>query len=176
MRATATIVDQVEAMKSMVNSFRDYARLPQPVLAPLDLNRLVDEVLGLYETATPRIERALAADLPDISGDAGQLRQVIHNLLQNAQDAAAEAGTPQISVQTRRRGSRVELAVRDNGHGFPAQVLARAFEPYVTSKTRGTGLGLAIVKKIVDEHDGRIEIENIAPHGAEIRIALPLAA
>ncbi|WP_306476266.1 ATP-binding protein [Methyloversatilis sp.] len=175
-RATSTIVDQVEAMKNMVNSFRDYARLPQPVLTPLDLNRLVDEVLGLYETSTPRIERHLAADLPDISGDAGQLRQVIHNLLQNAQDASADAGAPQISVHTRRRGNRVELSVRDNGHGFPAQVLARAFEPYVTSKARGTGLGLAIVKKIVDEHDGRIEIENIAPQGAEIRIALPLAA
>jgi nitrogen fixation/metabolism regulation signal transduction histidine kinase len=175
-RATSTIVDQVEAMKNMVNSFRDYARLPQPVLTALDLNRLVDEVLGLYETSTPRIERHLATDLPHISGDAGQLRQVIHNLLQNAQDASAEAGMPQISVHTRRRGNRVELSVRDNGHGFPAQVLARAFEPYVTSKARGTGLGLAIVKKIVDEHDGRIEIENIAPHGAEIRIALPLAA
>jgi len=175
-RATSTIVDQVEAMKNMVNSFRDYARLPQPVLTPLDLNRLVDEVLGLYETSTPRIERHLAVDLPHISGDAGQLRQVIHNLLQNAQDASADAGEPQISVHTRRRGNRVELSVRDNGHGFPAQVLARAFEPYVTSKARGTGLGLAIVKKIVDEHDGRIEIENIAPQGAEIRIALPLAA
>jgi nitrogen fixation/metabolism regulation signal transduction histidine kinase len=175
-RATSTIVDQVEAMKNMVNSFRDYARLPQPVLAPLDLNRLVDEVLALYETSEPRIERHLAADLPEVSGDAGQLRQVIHNLLQNAQDALADAPSPCISIQTRRRGGRAELAVRDNGNGFPAQVLARAFEPYVTSKARGTGLGLAIVKKIVDEHDGRIEIENIAPHGAEIRIALPLAA
>ena len=175
-RATSTIVDQVEAMKNMVNSFRDYARLPQPALAPLDLNRLVDEVLVLYETSVPRIERHLAADLPEVSGDAGQLRQVIHNLLQNAQDALADAPSPCISIQTRRRGGRAELAVRDNGNGFPAQVLARAFEPYVTSKARGTGLGLAIVKKIVDEHDGRIEIENIAPHGAEIRIALPLAA
>ncbi len=175
-RATSTIVDQVEAMKNMVNAFRDYARLPQPVLSPLNLNKLVDEVLGLYETSNPRIERQLAADLPDVSGDAGQLRQVIHNLLQNAQDALSDAEAPCISIQTRRRGGRAELAVRDNGHGFPAQVLARAFEPYVTSKARGTGLGLAIVKKIVDEHDGRIEIENIAPHGAEIRIALPLAA
>lgn len=175
-RATSTIVDQVEAMKNMVNSFRDYARLPQPVLAPLDLNRLVDEVLVLYETSVPHIERHLAADLPEISGDAGQLRQVIHNLLQNAQDALADAPSPCISIQTRRRGGRAELVVRDNGNGFPAQVLARAFEPYVTSKARGSGLGLAIVKKIVDEHDGRIEIENVAPNGAEIRIALPLAA
>ncbi|HEY9193653.1 MAG TPA: ATP-binding protein [Methyloversatilis sp.] len=175
-RATSTIVDQVEAMKNMVNAFRDYARLPQPVLAPLDLNRLVDEVLGLYDTTQPGIDRQLEAGLPDITGDAGQLRQVIHNLLQNAQDALSDATAPSISIRTRRRGSRVELAVRDNGHGFPPQVLARAFEPYVTSKARGTGLGLAIVKKIVDEHDGRIEIENVAPHGAEIRIALPLAA
>jgi nitrogen fixation/metabolism regulation signal transduction histidine kinase len=160
----------------MVNAFRDYARLPQPVLAPLDLNRLVDEVLGLYDTAQPGIDRQLEADLPEITGDAGQLRQVIHNLLQNAQDALSDAVAPCISIRTRRRGGRVELAVRDNGNGFPPQVLARAFEPYVTSKARGTGLGLAIVKKIVDEHDGRIEIENVAPHGAEIRIALPLAA
>lgn len=175
-RATTTIVDQVEAMKNMVNAFRDYARLPAPALAPLDLNHLVDEVLGLYETSAARIERQLAADLPDVAGDAGQLRQVIHNLLQNAQDALAEADTPCIQIQTRRRGGRAELAVRDNGSGFPPQVLARAFEPYVTSKARGTGLGLAIVKKIVDEHEGRIEIENVAPHGAEIRISLPLAA
>ncbi|MBU0600976.1 MAG: HAMP domain-containing protein [Gammaproteobacteria bacterium] len=176
MRATTTIVDQVEAMKNMVNAFRDYARLPQPVIAPLDLNELVDEVLALYETSPARIDRQLAPELPDISGDAGQLRQVIHNLLQNAQDALAETADPQISIQTRRRGTRAELTVRDNGGGFPPQVLTRAFEPYVTSKARGTGLGLAIVKKIVDEHDGRIEIGNIAPHGAEIRIALPLAA
>jgi nitrogen fixation/metabolism regulation signal transduction histidine kinase len=175
-RATSTIVDQVEAMKNMVNAFRDYARLPQPVLAPLNLNRLVDEVLGLYDTAQPGIDRQLEADLPEITGDAGQLRQVIHNLLQNAQDALSDSAAPCISIRTRRRGGRVELAVRDNGNGFPPQVLARAFEPYVTSKARGTGLGLAIVKKIVDEHDGRIEIENVAPHGAEIRIALPLAA
>lgn len=132
-------------------------------------------MLGLYETSAARIERQLAADLPDVAGDAGQLRQVIHNLLQNAQDALAEADTPCIQIQTRRRG-RAELAVRDNGSGFPPQVLARAFEPYVTSKARGTGLGLAIVKKIVDEHEGRIEIENVAPHGAEIRISPPLAA
>ena len=175
-RATTTIVDQVEAMKNMVNAFRDYARLPSPALAPLDLNHLVDEVLGLYETSAARIERQLASDLPDVAGDAGQLRQVIHNLLQNAQDALADADTPCIQIQTRRRGGRAELSVRDNGSGFPPQVLARAFEPYVTSKARGTGLGLAIVKKIVDEHEGRIEIENVAPHGAEIRISLPLAA
>jgi len=175
-RATSTIVDQVEAMKNMVNAFRDYARLPAPALAPLDLNRLVDEVLGLYETSAARIERQLSPDLPQVAGDVGQLRQVIHNLLQNAQDALAEADAPCIQIQTRRRGGRAELAVRDNGSGFPPQVLARAFEPYVTSKARGTGLGLAIVKKIVDEHEGRIEIENVAPHGAEIRISLPLAA
>lgn len=175
-RATSTIVEQVEAMKNMVNAFRDYARLPAPALAPLDLNRLVDQVLGLYESLTARIERELSSDLPEVAGDAGQLRQVIHNLLQNAEDALSDADTPCIHIQTRRRGGRAELAVRDNGSGFPPQVLARAFEPYVTSKARGTGLGLAIVKKIVDEHEGRIEIENVAPHGAEVRISLPLAA
>jgi len=171
-RATQTIVNQVEAMKRMVNDFRDYARLPPPQLAPLDLNVLVEEVLGLYESSRARLRVELAGDLPRIAGDATQLRQVIHNLVANAEDALAEIAAPEIRIATRAGERGVTLSINDNGNGFPKEILARAFEPYVTTKTKGTGLGLAIVKKIVDEHHGQIELANAAPHGAEVKIRL----
>ncbi|WP_310630386.1 ATP-binding protein [Paraburkholderia sp.] len=174
-RATQTIVNQVEAMKSMVNDFRDYARMPLPSLAPVDLNALIREVLVLYESSRVEIHTQLGEALPAVNGDATQLRQVIHNLLTNAEDALSEHEEPRIEILTRRDGRRVELVIRDNGTGFPPALLARAFEPYVTTKPRGSGLGLAIVKKIVDEHRGEITILNAEPHGAELRIRLPLA-
>jgi nitrogen fixation/metabolism regulation signal transduction histidine kinase len=167
-RSTQTIVNQVEAMKHMVNDFRDYARMPPPQLGALDLNALVEEVLGLYETSRARLTVELAADLPRVAGDAAQLRQVIHNLVANAEDALAERPSRRsASRRAPRRAARV-LAVSDNGGGFPKEILARAFEPYVTTKAKGTGLGLAIVKKIVDEHHGQIEIANAAPRGAQV--------
>ncbi len=180
-RSTQTIVSQVEAMKHMVNDFRDYARLPAPRIAALDLNGLVQEVLGLYEASRIRLAVELAQGLPPVAGDAAQLRQVIHNLIKNAQEALAEAdpgrgAPPEIRVATRAEGRGAVLTVSDNGGGFPKEILARAFDPYVTTKPRGTGLGLAIVKKIVDEHRGEIEISNAAPRGAQVKIKLPVAA
>ncbi|MEC5398496.1 sensor histidine kinase [Uliginosibacterium sp. H1] len=175
-RSIQTIVNQVEAMKNLVNSFRDYARLPPPSLAELDLNALIREVLVLYESAQASIRVELADGLPHINCDASQLRQLIHNLLQNAQDATAERGSDAlITLATRYDGRRVELTVRDNGSGFPAAILARAFEPYVTSKPRGSGLGLAIVRKIVEDHRGEIHIANREGGGAEVRVRLRLA-
>ena len=175
-RSTTTIVNQVEAMKNMVNDFRDYARLPPPQLAALDLNRLVGEVLVLYEHSRVRLGVHLDPALPPVSGDATQLRQLIHNLLRNAEDALNDKEDPEIEVATSRGTGCANLVVRDNGGGFSPQVLERAFEPYVTTKAKGTGLGLAIVKKIVDEHHGEIRIANRPPNGAEVRIRLPLAA
>lgn len=174
-RATTTIVNQVEAMKNLVNAFRDYARLPAPHLAPLDLNALVREVLHLYESTVVRIRTELAVGLPLVQGDPTQIRQVIHNMLQNAQDALGGQDEGEVEVLTRRDGERAVLLFRDNGPGFPAEVLARAFEPYFTTKSRGTGLGLAMVKKIVDEHGGEVRLSNREGGGAEVRIRLRLA-
>lgn len=174
-RSTQTIVNQVEAMKNLVNGFRDYARLPAPQLAALDLNALLHEVLSLYEGAPVPITTDLGVDLPAVLADASQLRQVIHNLLQNAQDAVAEQAIQRIWVHTRLDGRRVELVVSDSGTGFPAAILARAMEPYVTTKPRGSGLGLAIVRKIIEEHRGDINLGNRPEGGAEIRIRLRLA-
>jgi nitrogen fixation/metabolism regulation signal transduction histidine kinase len=174
-RGTTTIVNQVEAMKNLVNAFRDYARLPAPKLAAIDLNALIREILNLYESASVQIRTELASNLPPVQGDATQIRQVIHNMLQNAQDALAAQDDGEISVLTRRDGERTVLLFRDNGPGFPAEVLARAFEPYFTTKSRGTGLGLAMVKKIVDEHGGDVRLSNREGGGAEVRIRLRLA-
>lgn len=182
-RATQTIVTQVEAMKTMVNEFRDYARMPPAQLQALDLNALVSDVLELYGNTDVRIDALLADNLPQVIGDPSQLRQVIHNLLKNAQEAGEEAHKakpetePAIRIATQNDIDHgVTLSVSDNGSGFSPQVLAHAFEPYVTTKSRGTGLGLAIVKKIVDEHHGEIRIANRSPSGAEVTIRLPLAA
>ncbi|KAF1026952.1 MAG: Alginate biosynthesis sensor protein KinB [Burkholderia plantarii] len=171
-RGATTIVNQVQAMKRMVDDFRDYARTPPAVLGNLQLNDLVSEVLTLYGVGEGKNMIAVElGPLPVIRGDATQLRQVIHNLLQNAQDSVAEGSQPRVWLETRaveygdpdangKTRVAVRLTVSDNGPGFPARILTRAFEPYVTTKAKGTGLGLATVKKIVDEHGARIDLRN----------------
>jgi nitrogen fixation/metabolism regulation signal transduction histidine kinase len=178
-RSTETIVNQVAALKAMVDDFRDYARLPRPNPGPLDLNALVTDVLSLYENSRAPVAKRLAPHLPPVWADGAQIRQVIHNLVQNAQDALesprAPKASPAIEVRTELAGDRVKLAVSDNGAGFPEELMARIFEPYVTTKPRGTGLGLAIVKKIIDEHHGSVAIENHPSEGASVSVLLPLS-
>ena len=192
-RATNTIVSQVSSLKHMVDDFREYARKPAHTMVSVDFNALVDEVLALYgwnpdDTQSNdsahawKLEVSLAADLPRIEGDPTQLRQVIHNLLANARDALSEVaagGLIEVSTQLTEAGnhagtsqSAVRFMVVDNGPGFSAQVLQRAFEPYVTTKAQGTGLGLAIVRKIIDEHGGRIDLSNRRDGGARVSILL----
>ncbi len=193
-KSTSTIVNQVSSMKRMVDDFRDYAKIPQAVLSRINLSALIDDVLHLYLEGDGRdiIHLNMAPNLPAIMGDATQLRQVIHNLLQNAQDAVNEfhkSGSeqkadhqPRIDVVTEvvhytSADQSEKLAVRfkviDNGPGFSSKILARVFEPYATSKPKGTGLGLAMVKKIIDEHGGKIDIQNRSDsNGAKVSILL----
>ncbi len=175
-RATQTIVNQVAAMKSMVDAFAGYARMPRAKLDALDLNALVREVLALYDAKALGLQLNLDPNLPPVAGDSTLLRQVIHNLLQNAQDVLADLPSPRVEVGTSVHNQAVSLTVTDNGAGFPEHLMTRLFEPYATTKAKGTGLGLAIVKKIVDEHQGKIQIENIKTGGAAIRITLPVFA
>lgn len=179
-KSVKTIVDQVDAMKRLVNEFRDYARLPSADLKPVQLNALISDLMVLYTNEpTDQIPRApvvtqLDPACPPILGDAQQLRQVIHNLLQNAQDACEIKGVVPQSARVNLRTewhaarSRVRLTVTDTGPGFEPNILKRAFEPYVTTKVKGTGLGLAVVKKIADEHAAKIELGNVMQDG-EIR-------
>ena len=183
-RGTDTIVNQVTALKSMVNEFSEYARAPSAILTKLNINKLIKDVSTLYESAKDetnsddgtqvKITYNLMPNMPDIKGDATMLRQVLHNLMQNAQDALKLVETPEIQVQTTFDETSIKLSVKDNGQGFPVDLLAHAFEPYVTTKVHGTGLGLAIVKKMIEEHAGQIKIENNPTGGACITIALPI--
>ena len=145
----------------------------------MNLNKLIKDVSDLYENASAERAQAkityhLAAEMPDTKGDATMLRQVLHNLMQNAQDALKQTENPTILVQTSFDEANIKLMVKDNGQGFPADLLSHAFEPYVTTKAHGTGLGLAIVKKMIEEHHGQIKIENNPTGGACITIALPI--
>ena len=181
-KSTNTIINQVQAMKTMVDDFRDFAKTPEANLQDMSLNGLIEELLGLYEQVG--IQAQLDSRCPMMKGDPTQLRQVIHNLLQNSMDASSDAGRqPEVIVKTEylpftatsTNGKGViRMTVRDSGSGFPAKILARAFEPYVTTKAKGTGLGLAMVKKIVDDHQAKIEIRNIVVNesvtGAEVSI------
>ena len=173
-RSTATIVNQVDALKNMVNDFSEYARSSKLTTRSLDLNRLIREVLVLYESMGEKIDVQLADPLPLIDGDATRLRQVIHNLVQNALDALQGLPDPRVVVSTCRMSDAIRLSVADNGQGFSEELLGRIFEPYVTTKSKGTGLGLPIVKKIVEEHHGKIAVSNLEQGGAEISILFPL--
>jgi nitrogen fixation/metabolism regulation signal transduction histidine kinase len=176
-KSVKTIVDQVDAMKRLVNEFRDYARLPAAELKPVDLNALASDILQLYGAEEGSLGKAkhglaiitpmLDPQCPAIMGDAQQLRQVIHNLLQNAVDATDLSPNKQVTIATQWNVEthRVRLVISDTGAGFPEYILKRAFEPYVTSKSHGTGLGLAVVKKIADEHNARIDISNRVTDG-----------
>lgn len=179
-RATHTIVQQVEAMKSMVNAFADYARPAPAQLQTVNLNQLVRDVVELYKSrANPvRYDLELDETLPMLPADPGQLRQVLHNLLLNATDALAGTENPVLQIATHHvrepHHQFVELLVRDNGPGFATSVIDHLFEPYVTTKDKGTGLGLAIVKKITEEHSGMLWAENLKGGGASLTLRLPV--
>jgi len=178
-RATHTIVQQVEAMKEMVNAFSDYARAPDMDINRFSIDRLAHEVVDLYRAQESGISIRLhaAADLPLLEADMGRIRQILHNLLRNSIEALENhaKGRIEVSVRSARYldADVVEIVVEDNGPGFDTASISQVFDPYVTTKPKGTGLGLAIVKKLVEEHAGTIEAENGAEGGAMIRIRLP---
>lgn len=180
-RATHTIIQQVEAMKDMVNAFSDYARAPDMELTSLDINELVKEIAELYRHQDPRIalQLELADNLPMLRADSGRMRQILHNLMRNAFEAmeSMDAGKLTVSTELREEGAAPAIGVRfaDNGPGFRPDTLPQIFDPYVTTKPKGTGLGLAIVKKLVEEHGGTISARNAERGGAQISILLPVA-
>ena len=173
-KAVLTIVNQVGAMKTMVNEFSDYARAPKLNLELTDINKLIKEITHLFENSGIKITTKLSKAMPEIKIDINMMRQVLINLIQNAQDAMAK-NTKQSTIQisTNKLKNYLVLSIQDNGPGFSVDILKKAFEPYVTTKSHGTGLGLAIVKKIIEEHDGVITIENNKGSGANINIQLP---
>lgn len=172
-RSTDTIIKQVAAMKEMVEAFRNYARAPSLKLEKQDLNKIIEEVLLLYEAGACTFD-AVFSNIPAVMyADTTAMRQVLHNIFKNAAEAAEEAAQPQVHIHTANADGQITLTVTNNGKSFSKDMLANAFEPYVTDKPTGTGLGLPVVKKIVEEHGGRIALSNPAEGGASVKITLP---
>ena len=172
-RSTDTIIKQVAAMKEMVEAFRNYARAPALKLEKQDLNKIIEEVLLLYEAGACTFN-AVFSNIPAVMyADATAMRQVLHNIFKNAAEAAEEAAQPEVHIHTDNTDGKITLTVTNNGKSFSKDMLANAFEPYVTDKPTGTGLGLPVVKKIVEEHGGRIALSNPAEGGASVKITLP---
>ena len=170
-RSTNTIVNQVNALKIMVNEFAEYARPPKIQKDKIRIDNLVEEVIDLYE-----IDKIISVkkdkNIPIIYADQNKLRQVIVNLLENSQDALKKIKNPKIKISIKKKVNEVKLIVEDNGSGIPDEIIGRIFEPYVTSKKTGTGLGLAVVHKIIEEHEGKIKIDRIKKSGTRITITL----
>jgi PAS domain S-box-containing protein len=179
-RATGTIVSQVEALRSLVDAFGDYAQEPQSERESMALDQLINDVVALYQHEDQRVRfhLKLIDGPPGLSADSGQIRQLLHNLVANSREAVARDENAEIYIRTRlitQAGKKwLEMEVSDRGPGYSAAVLEKPFEPYVTFKTNGSGLGLAICRKIVSEHDGRITIYNPATGGACTTIILPV--
>ena len=172
-RSTDTIIKQVAAMKEMVEAFRNYARAPALKLEKQDLNKIIEEVLLLYEAGACTFD-AVFSNIPAVMyADTTAMRQVLHNIFKNAAEAAEEAAQPEVHIHTANADGQITLTVTNNGKSFSKDMLANAFEPYVTDKPTGTGLGLPVVKKIVEEHGGRIALSNPAEGGACVKITLP---
>ena len=172
-RSTDTIIKQVAAMKEMVEAFRNYARAPSLKLEKQDLNKIIEEVLLLYEAGACTFD-AVFSNIPAVMyADTTAMRQVLHNIFKNAAEAAEEAAQPEVHIHTDNTDGKITLTVTNNGKSFSKNMLANAFEPYVTDKPTGTGLGLPVVKKIVEEHGGRIALSNPAEGGACVKITLP---
>ncbi|MDX2503563.1 MAG: ATP-binding protein [Gammaproteobacteria bacterium] len=179
-RLTSTIINQVDSMKEMVKAFSEYAKMPELKMHPLEIESLLTEVVDLYRGSDKLlIEQDLTISDTLVEADQGRLRQVFHNLIKNAVEAATEQHKICLKVKTSLLENNNQywcvLELNDNGPGFPDEMLANIFDPYVTNKPKGTGLGLAIVKKIIEEHGGSIQAENHPDGGARIIIRLPVA-
>lgn len=174
-KSTNTIVKQVEALQKMVTAFRNYARAPSPHFEPLALNQLIEEILVLYESINCQFSSELAETLPTINADHTAIRQVLHNLLKNAAEAAADDEEPFVNINTQydEQTNTIIMSICNNGKSFSQEMLKNAFEPYATDKPTGTGLGLPVVKKIIEEHSGKISINNLEKNGACVIITLP---
>ena len=178
-RSTHIIVEQVAALKEMVNAFSDYARSPDMEIVTINIAILLREIIDLYQEQESKINITFDIDSDDLKFDAdpGRIRQIIHNLVRNSIEAIPEdiAGTISVNVKQCDINNikMIEICIEDNGSGFDKNSLGQIFDPYVTSKSKGTGLGLAIVKKLVEEHMGFIEAENAKKQGAVIKIFMP---
>lgn len=178
-RMTHTITHQVEAMKTMVNAFSEYARTPSLQFQRADLNKLVSDVAELYRANEQQVDIALElGEIPNTAIDIHRLRQVLINLIKNSLEALESQEQPrEIAISTQlNEADEILVRLSDNGPGVDESLLPQLFEPYISNKSKGTGLGLAIVKKIIEEHSGSITVRNGETAGAIFTILLPVSS
>ncbi|MEJ7847525.1 MAG: ATP-binding protein [Pyrinomonadaceae bacterium] len=176
---TATILREVTSLKSMVDEFSRFARLPEAELERRNINEIVEQVVFLYQDRPDDAEIAvdLAKNLPNVMIDAEQLKRVFVNIIENAIEAFDKSQESKIiTVRTRNETARdlIVVEIADNGNGIPPSDFQKLFQPYFSTKGRGTGLGLAIVNRIVSEHHGKIKVVANQPKGAKFIIELPM--
>jgi nitrogen fixation/metabolism regulation signal transduction histidine kinase len=178
-RSTHTIVQQVQAMKEMVQAFSEYARAPNLQLQTMALSDLIGEVLDLYVSDEQKVAIHFHVDdsVPMVKVDPGRMRQLLHNLIRNAIESLSDREGGEVTLQlepmSTEKDAWVVLSIEDNGPGIPEDMLDKLFEPYATSKSKGSGLGLAVVKRIVEEHSGVLFAENGVDGGARLVVRLP---
>ena len=177
------ITQEVDGLRRMVEAFSQFAKMPKPQPQRCDINSLIHDVLAAYQgiPQTIQIKTAFAVGFdtpsatqpkPQIVVDEKQLRQVLHNLIQNAVDAMPEGG--ELSLQTQIESDCLKITIQDSGHGMSEETQRNMFTPYFTTKEKGTGLGLAIVQQIVQEHEGSIAVESQEGVGTKIVLSFPL--
>jgi two-component system nitrogen regulation sensor histidine kinase NtrY len=182
-RATGTVREEVDGLRLLVDEFTQFARMPPPELARDDVRKVVQRVVNLHESSRPGVFVSLETppDPIDAMIDAGQLSRALGNIVANAIEASAEGGRVSVSVARAERDCPggtpcVKIVVRDNGQGLTPEQREQVFEPYYTTKERGTGLGLAIAMKIINDHEGTIEVESEPGRGCAFAILLPAEA
>ncbi len=181
-RSTRTIVQQVESMKEMVNAFSSYAQPVRAKLAPLNINRLIQDISELHQSTFNDIKfnMTLNENVPEIKANASALRQVLNNLIINAMHALEETTDAKLQIlshiASKVKGQYIDIVIEDNGPGIPEDIRESLFDPYVSSKSKGSGLGLAIVKRIVEEHSGSVWVRESSLGGTAMHVRLPINA
>jgi signal transduction histidine kinase len=175
--SAATLLTELANLKQIIGRFSDFAKMPPPELQQIDVNRVVEQAMGLYRAQLaapgrpliqPRME--LTPDLPPVAADPEQLGRALGNLVLNAIDAMPQGGT--LTIRTCSNNGAVRVEVSDTGEGLTQEECERLFTPYYTTKAHGTGLGLAIVQSVVADHKGKIAVASEPGKGTTFRIDL----
>jgi two-component system nitrogen regulation sensor histidine kinase NtrY len=173
---TATLLEEINNLKTIIGRFSEFSKMPQPQRRPTQVNDVVRSVLRVFHAQLQEknqiaVHTELADALPEISADPDLLHRALQNLVLNAIDAMPQGG--ELAIRTGTLGDRIELSVSDTGFGLTQEECARLFTPYYTTKQHGTGLGLAIVQSVVSDHGGKISVESTKEKGTTFRIELP---
>jgi nitrogen fixation/metabolism regulation signal transduction histidine kinase len=167
-----TIVNEIENLRNLADEFSKFAKMPEPKFQPCDVNKLVQETLSLYENLPNgiNVDAQLAPELPQANLDEGQIKQVLHNIIKNAIEAMPNGG--KLQVITGLDNDIISIEITDTGCGMSEEVKSKLFTPYFTTKQKGTGLGMAIVQRIIEQHDGEIDVKSQEGVGTTVRILL----